>query len=289
MNNNEIVIYKSNELAASIEVKLENETVWLSLNQISELFERDKSVISRHISNIFKDGELVKKLVVAKNATTALDGKIYQVDYYNLDVIISVGYRVKSKIGTQFRIWATQIIKDYLLKGYAINYRVDKIERKLIEHDKKFDLLIRTNLPPNEGIFYDGQIFDAWQFISGIIKEAKQSIILIDNYIDDTVLTILSKRKVDITTTIYTAKIDKQLMLDLEKHNLQYPKIDIKVFKQSHDRFLIIDNKTVYHMGASLKDLGKKWFAFSKINIDAKEMICKLQSTDYTNPCTNSR
>jgi hypothetical protein len=126
MNNNEIVIYKSNELAASIEVKLENETVWLSLNQISELFERDKSVISRHISNIFKDGELVKKLVVAKNATTALDGKIYQVDYYNLDVIISVGYRVKSKIGTQFRIWATQIIKDYLLKGYAINYRVDK-------------------------------------------------------------------------------------------------------------------------------------------------------------------
>jgi len=192
-------------------------------------------------------------------------------------MIISIGYRVNSIRGTQFRIWANKILKDYLLKGYAINYRVDKIEKKLIEHDQKFDLLIRTNLPPNEGIFYDGQIFDAWQLVSSIVKEAKQSIILIDNYIDDTVLTILAKRRVDVTATIYTAKFSKQLILDLQKHNTQYPKIEIKVFKKSHDRFLIIDNNTVYHIGASLKDLGKKWFAFSKINIDAKEMIDKLQ------------
>ena len=184
MNTNEIAVYKSDKLSIKLEVKVENETVWLSLNQMSELFERDKSVISRHISNIFKEGELVKESVVAKNATTAKDGKIYQVDYYNLDVIISVGYRVKSIRGTQFRIWANQIIKDYLLKGYAISKRVDRLEEKLIDHDKKFDLLLNTNMHPKEGIYYDGQIFDAYSFVSKLIKSAKESIILIDAYVD---------------------------------------------------------------------------------------------------------
>ena len=184
MNNNEIVIYKSDKLSVKLEVKVENETVWLSLNQMSKLFERDKSVISRHINNIFKEGELVKESVVAKNATTAQDGKIYQVDFYNLDVIISVGYRVKSKRGTQFRIWANQIIKDYLLKGYTISKRVDRLEEKLITHDKKFDLLLNTSLHPNEGIYYDGQIFDAHIFVSKLIKSANKSIVLIDNYIN---------------------------------------------------------------------------------------------------------
>ena len=277
MTNNEIVIYKSNGLATSIEVKLENETVWLSLNQISELFDRDKSVISRHIRNIFKEGELLKKSVVAKNATTAQDGKIYQVDYYNLDVIISVGYRVKSLRGTQFRIWANQIIKDYLLKGYTINKRVNRLEEKLIEHDQKFEMILKTNLPQTEGIYFDGQIFDAYSFVLKIIKSAKQSIVLIDNYIDDTVLTMFTKRVEKVDVIIYTAKISQQIKLDLAKHNQQYPKIEIKQFKKSHDRFLIIDNKTVYHIGASLKDLGKKWFAFSKININAEDLLEKLK------------
>ena len=276
MTNNEIIIYKPDEVSSSIEVKLKDETVWLNLNQISELFERDKSVISRHIRNIFKEGELIKDSVVAKNATTAIDGKIYQVDYYNLDVIISVGYRVKSKQGTQFRIWANQIIKDYLLKGYAINKRVESIEEKLIDHDKKFDLLLKTNLPKTEGIFYNGQIFDAYVFVSDLIKTAKKSIILMDNYVDESVLTLLSKRKNNVVAKVYTAKITKQLQLDIEKHNSQYPKIEIETFKKSHDRFLIIDNNTIYHIGASLKDLGKKWFAFSKINIDIDDIISKL-------------
>jgi len=276
MTNNEIIIYKPDEVSSSIEVKLKDETVWLNLNQISELFERDKSVISRHIRKIFKEGELVKDSVVAKNATTAIDGKIYQVDYYNLDVIISVGYRVKSKQGTQFRIWANQIIKDYLLKGYAINKRVESIEEKLIDHDKKFDLLLKTNLPKTEGIFYNGQIFDAYVFVSDLIKTAKKSIILMDNYVDESVLTLLSKRKNNVVAKVYTAKITKQLQLDIEKHNSQYPKIEIETFKKSHDRFLIIDNNTIYHIGASLKDLGKKWFAFSKINIDIDDIISKL-------------
>ena len=280
MNNNEILIYKSNELTTSIEVKLEDETIWLTQAQIVRLFDSSKANISEHIKHIFQTGELQKVSTVRKIRTVRVEGN-REVSrfliYFNLDMIISIGYRVNSIRGTQFRIWANQIIKDYLLKGYTINYRVDKIERKLIEHDQKFDLLIKTNLPPNEGIFYNGQIFDAWQFVSRIIKDAKHKIVLIDNYIDDTVLTILSKRRVDVKATIYTAKISKQLKLDIRKHNTQYPKIEINIFKQSHDRFLIIDNKTVYHIGASLKDLGKKWFAFSKIDIDASEMIDKLK------------
>ena len=278
MINNEIVIYQSDELSTKLEVKIEKETVWLNLKQISELFERDKSVISRHIRNMFKEGELDKKAVVAKNATTALDGKIYRVDFYNLDVIISVGYRVKSKRGTQFRIWANQIIKDFLLRGYAINQRVNNIEQKLIDHDKKFDLLIKTNLPPNEGIFYDGQIFDAYHFVSDIIKTAKKDIILIDNYIDESVLLLLSKRKAGVKACIYTSKISNQLKQDIEKFNKQYSKIDVQTFTKSHDRFIIIDNDIVYHIGASLKDLGKKWFAFSKIKINAAEILNKLQT-----------
>jgi hypothetical protein len=187
-----------------------------------------------------------------------------------------VGYRVKSKRGTQFRIWANRVLKDYLLKGHVINQRVDRIEKKLSEHDQKFDLLIKTNLLSNEGIFYDGQIFDAYQFASDIIKSATKSIVLIDNYVDESVLTLLSKRNSDVTATIYTASVSKQLKLDLKRFNSQYPPVDVVTFTKSHDRFLIIDEATVYHIGASLKDLGKKWFAFSKIELDAKEMMKKL-------------
>lgn len=172
-------------------------------------------------------------------------------------------------------------MKDYLLKGYAINQRVDKIEKKLIEHDQKFELLINTNLPPNEGIFYDGQIFDAWLFVSNLIKTAESSIVLIDNYIDEVVLNLIAKRKNQVKATIYTSKINKKLKTDIEKHNAQYPKTEVRQFTKAHDRFLIIDNEIVYHIGASLKDLGKKWFTFSKINLDAKEMMKKIE-TFYT-------
>ena len=275
-NEGEIILYQS-ESSTQLEVRIEDETVWLSLNQMSDLFERDKSVISRHIRNIFEEGELDKVSVVAKNATTALDGKIYQVDFYNLDVIISVGYRVKSKRGTQFRIWANSILKEYLMKGYALNSRIDRIEKKMLEHDQKFDLLIKTPLPPNEGIFYDGQIFDAWKFASDLVKSAKRSIVLIDNYIDESVLHLLSKRDNGVKAVVYTSKISKQLQLDIDKFNAQYEPIYLKIFTKSHDRFLIIDNETVYHIGASLKDLAKKWFAFSKIELDATELINKIK------------
>ena len=272
----EIILYQSDD-STQLEVRIENETVWLSLNQMSDLFGRDKSVISRHIRNVFAEGELESSSVVAKNATTAIDGKIYQVEFYNLDVIISVGYRVKSKRGTQFRIWANSILKEYLMKGYVLSSRIDRIEKKIFEHDQKFDLLIKTSLPPNEGIFYDGQIFDAWKFAADLVKSAHKSIVLIDNYIDESVLHLMAKRNKSVTCTIYTSKISKEMKLDIEKFNAQYEPVEVMIFSKSHDRFQIIDNETVYHIGASLKDLAKKWFAFSKIELDATELIDKLE------------
>ena len=269
--NNEIILYQSDN-AVQLEVMLENETVWLTLNQMSILFERDKSVISRHISNIFKEQELDKNSVVAKNATTASDGKTYLIEYYNLDVIISVGYRVKSKRGTQFRIWANKVLKDYLLKGYAVNQRIENLERRVSATEDKIDFFVKTALPPVQGIFYDGQIFDAYKFVADLVKSATKSIVLIDNYLDESVLILLSKRKENVKCQIFTNKISTQFKLDLEKFNAQYPPVEVKEFSKSHDRFLIID-ETIFHIGASLKDLGKKWFAFSKINLDAKLMM----------------
>lgn len=279
MSNGEIIIYQPNTLSHHIEVRMEEDTVWLTQMQMAELFQTTRNNITLHIANIFKEGELSELSVGKDSLRTANDGKKYKTKLYNLDVIISVGYRVKSKTGTHFRIWANQVLKDYLLKGYAINHRVEMLERKVNTLEKKnndFDLLIKTNLPPNEGIFYDGQIFDAYQFVSEIIKSAQKSVILIDNYIDENVLMLLAKRNSKVKATIYTNKVDQQLKQDLEKHNMQYSPIAIEIFKKSHDRFLIIDNTLVYHIGASLKDLGKKWFAFSKMNLNAIEIINRL-------------
>jgi hypothetical protein len=280
MEQGEIVIYKTtDENDFQLEVRVENETVWLNRHQMAQLFDRDVKTIGKHISNALKE-ELHSVPVVAKFATTASDGKTYQVEYYSLDMIISIGYRVKSERGVLFRIWANKILKEYLLKGHAINHRFEKIEGDVWHLKNKvneIDFQIKTNLPPNEGIFYDGQIFDAYKFVSKLIKTAKNSIVLIDNYIDESVLTLLSKRNPDVDTTIYTANISKQFKLDVKRHNAQYPKIEVIQFTKAHDRFLIIDNETVYHIGASLKDLGKKWFAFSKINLDAKEMMNKIE------------
>ncbi len=278
MSNGEIIIYQSNTLSHHIEVRMEDETVWLTQLQMVALFQSTKQNISLHINNIFKQEELKENAVVKYSLTTASDGKKYKTKLFNLDVIISVGYKVKSKTGTQFRIWATNTLKTYLLKGYVIQDRIESIEKRLYEQDTKINLLLKTNLPPNEGIFYEGQIFDAYQFVSEIIKSAQKSVILIDNYIDENVLMLLTKRNNKVKATIYTNKVDQQLKQDIEKHNMQYSPIAIEIFKKSHDRFLIIDNSLVYHIGASLKDLGKKWFAFSKMNLNAIEIISRLSN-----------
>jgi len=281
IENGEIILYQTDERSTSLEVRIDDETVWLSQNQMVELFSSTKQNVSLHINNIFKEKELDQISTVKEYLTVQLEGSRNvkrKIILYNLDVIISVGYRIKSKRGTQFRIWANRILREYLLKGYSINNRLDKIERKLFEHNQKFDLLIRTNLPPHEGIFYDGQVFDAHIFVSDLIKSANESIILIDNYVDETVLSLLSKRNANVTATIYSATFSKQFNLDLKQFNAQYPAIGIKTFTKSHDRFLIIDNSEIYHIGASLKDLGKKWFAFAKIDLDPIKIIAKLNT-----------
>jgi len=277
MDKAEIIIYKekSDHSDFQIEVKLVDDTVWLNRQQMADLFSRDVKTIGKHINNALRE-ELKSIPVIAKFATTATDGKTYQVEHYSLDMILSVGYRVKSQRGVQFRRWANEILNEYLLRGHLLNHRFERIEKKLFEHDQKFELIINSGLKPTEGIFFDGQIFDAWQFGSQLIKEANESIVLIDNYIDESVLYLLAKRNQGVKASIFTSKVTKQLEIDLKKHNQQFPEIEVQLFTKSHDRFLIIDSKDVYHIGASLKDLGKKWFAFSKINLNPIDIIQRL-------------
>ena len=272
-----VIIYRSEDGTIQLEVQLHEETVWLTQAQMAILFETTRNNITIHIGNLFKEGELEKISVCKESLLTASDGKPYKTKIYNLDVIISVGYRVKSKRGTDFRKWANKVIKDFILKGYAVNNRLDKLEVKVYKLEEKtaeIETKIKGQLPPHEGVFYNGQIFDAYNFISDLIRMAKKDIILIDNYIDDSVLKILNKREDNVSATIYTANISENLKLDLEKHNSQYQPINIEQFNKSHDRFMIIDNE-VYHIGASLKDLGKRMFAFSKMEI-GKEMILSI-------------
>lgn len=281
----EIILYQLDE-SVRMEVRIEDETVWLTQAQIAELFETKRQAITKHLKNIFQSGELNENSVCSILELTASDGKSYKTKTYNLDAIISVGYRVNSKNATLFRRWASQVLKDYLLKGHVINQRISNLEQrvdaKFLSYDmqltrlnEKVDFFVRTSLPPVEGIFFDGQIFDAYAFATNLIKSAKNSLILIDNYIDENTLLMLSKRTTGVDATIYTQRITPQLQLDLTRHNNQYPPINIRTYRQAHDRFLIIDRSDVYHIGASLKDLGKKLFAFSKMDIPAS-ILTKL-------------
>ena len=273
----EVAIYNLDD-SIKLNVWMTKETVWLTIRQLALLFNRDRTVIGRHIKNIFSEGELDPSLVCAKFAHTGEYGRAAgytqtkDVDFYNLDVIISVGYRVKSVRGTRFRQWANAVLKEYLIRGYAINPRLEQLEQRVAKTEEKIDFFVKTALPPVEGIFFDGQIYDAYEFICGLIKSAKTRIILIDNYVDETVLTMLDKREAGVSATIYTQKISSQLQLDITKHNAQYPAIDVKEFTKSHDRFFILDNQ-VYLIGASLKDLGKKWFAVALMSETAPEIL----------------
>ena len=273
----EIILYQpDNEVR--LEVRLEDETVWLTQAQMAELFQTTSQNITIHIRSIYSENELESEATCKDSLQVRREGNrvVRRIQkMYNLDVIISVGYRVKSVRGTRFRQWANKVLKEYLLKGYSINQRIDDLEHRvndrLINHenrlddiDSKIDFFVRTSLPPVEGIFYDGQIFDAYAFATNLIRSAKQSIVLIDNYVDESVLLMLSKRGEAVSADIYTQR---------ERHNSQYPPIGIHTCRRSHDRFLIVDNSDVYHIGASLKDLGKKMFAFSKMGIPAGDIL----------------
>lgn len=280
--NNEIILYQP-DASVKLEVRLEDDTVWLTQQQISDLFLRDRTVITRHINNIFKEKELEEESNVHFLHIANSDKPI---KLYSLDVIISVGYRVKSGRGTQFRIWANKILKDYLLRGYSVNQRLlhmeSRIDHRLSEHDQqirelsgKVDFFLKTSLPPREGVLFDGQIFDAYVFVCNLIRRAHKRIVLIDNYIDETVLTLLNKRNRGVLATIYTKRIDDNLRLDIERHNDQYAPINVRTAPNIHDRFLIIDD-TLYHIGASIKDLGKKLFAFSQMETSPAVILDNL-------------
>ncbi|MBR5958710.1 MAG: virulence RhuM family protein [Salinivirgaceae bacterium] len=274
LEDNEIVLYQPND-TIHLEVRMANESVWLTQSQIAMLFGVKQPAISKHLINIFKSGELDEDSVYSILEYTAADGKIYNTKFYNLDAILSVGYRVNSVNATMFRKWANSVLKEYLLRGYSINQRLERLEQRVGRTEEKIDFFVRTSLPPLQGIFFDGQIFDAYTFVSDLIRAAKRRILLFDNYVDDTVLTLLDKRQQGVVAEIFTRNISQQLTLDLQRHNAQYKPITITAFDNSHDRFLCIDD-VVYHIGASLKDLGKRWFAFNRMEIDTNTLLSKV-------------
>ena len=286
---NEIILYQPNE-SLSLDVRVEDESVWLTQSQIVELFDSSKANISEHLKHIFDSGELAKDATVRKFRTVRQEGNrsvTRNIEFFNLDVIISVGYRVNTIRGIQFRQWANKVLKEYLLRGYAVNQRLMQLEdridrhfseydRHLLQLDEKVNFFVRSSLQPTEGIFFDGQIFDAYAFVADLIRKAKKRIVVIDSYVDDSVLVQLSKRNSGVTVDIYDGKISQQLRQDVARHNAQYPGVTLHAYNKAHDRFLIID-EDVYHIGHSLKDLGKKLFAFSKMEVmTGTELISQL-------------
>ena len=294
----EIILYQPDE-TVRLEVRLEDDTVWLTQAQMAELFQTTRNNVTLHIGNIFKEGELSEFSVRKESLLTAADGKKYRTKFYNLDVIISVGYRVKSQRGTKFRQWANKVIKDYLLRGFAINQqlmqlenrvnaRIDahiqmdqnhflQIETALRNHQEKIDFFVRTNQPPVEGVLFEGQIFDAYKLVEALVKSAKREIILIDNYIDAAIFDLLEKREQGVAATIYTEHVDQSLQHLQQLNQQQYRRrIEVKEYNSRfHDRFLILDD-ALYHFGASFKDLGKRLFAFELMGIDKNLILNQL-------------
>ena len=272
--NNQVVVYENGEIEIKVSIDNQNDTIWLRQSEIAKLFEKERSVITRHINKIFQDEEVDEKSNVQKMHIANSDKPV---KFYSLDVVLAVGYRTNSKKAIEFRKWATKILKQYIINGYVINSEKITVDRFLnLENDvlelkqdmKKVKNFINDNqLEIKQGIFCDGEIYDAYVFINNLFKKAKKEIILIDNYIDDTILTIFSKYQ-NLNFFIITKFISKQLQLDIDKYNLQYKNLKIKTTNRFHDRFLIIDNTEAYHIGASLKDLAKKVFAFNKIDIN---------------------
>ena len=296
---NQIVVYQPNE-TVRLDVRLENETVWLTQLKIAELFGVQKAAISKHVRNIFASGELSRDATVSKMETVQVEGGrsvVRTQEFFNLDVIIAVGYRVNSQRATQFRIWATKILKEYLLRGYSVNARLnqleDKVDRRLVAHDQristledKIDFFVQTQTPPMQGVFYDGQLWDARALVLKLVSSAKRSLILIDNWATAETLDLFAKKRKGVKVTVFTSEhYDRKRMphhaisdADIETFNTQYPKLTVRYNESFHDRFLIIDDKGLYLIGASLKDLGKKCFGFTKM--DSAE-ISRIKKTAF--------
>lgn len=273
MEKGEIILYQPNN-SVKLEVRIEADSVWLTQAQMALLFGCSTDNVGLHLKNIYQEHEIEPFSTSEEISVVRKEGNrivTRNVRHYNLDAILSVGYRISSANATKFRQWANKVLKEYLLRGYAVSERIEKLEQRVSRTEEKIDFFVRTSLPPIEGIFFNGQIFDAYVFATDLIKSANTRIILIDNYLDESVLLMLAKREASVSAKVITQNISNQLRLDLARHNSQYPVIEIEEKTGIHDRFLIIDD-TLYHLGASLKDLGKKLFAFSKMEL-SPEMI----------------
>ena len=274
----EVVLYNPDD-TIRLEVRMNDETVWLTQQQIAELFGVNQPAISKHLRNIFNEGELQEKSVYSILEYTAKDGKKYKTHFYNLDAILSVGYRVNSRNATLFRQWANKVLKEYLLRGYSINQRFERLEQRVTQTENKIDFFVRTSLPPVEGLMHEGQIFDARVCVEDLIKQAKREVIMIDGYVDAATFEILDVRQQGVSATIYTERIGESLLRVKELHDSQYPDKIIRLEKYAenfHDRVLIIDD-VVYHFGASFKDLGNRLFAFNKMGLDKNLILLAVK------------
>ena len=315
-NKGEIVLYQP-EGEVRLEVRVENETVWLTQAQMARLFGRDRSVIAKHIKNAFKEGELDPKVVCANFAHTTLHGaikgkmQITEITLYNLDVIISVGYRVKSIAGTRFRQWALSVLKDFMLKGYTVNQRkvatdlqiADRLheQRQLIEKqvteisdvrkfvaeqdsrlsavEQRIDFFVKASQTPTSGILTTGTRFDGFVLVADLVKSAKRSVVFIDPFANIEVLKFAAMRGKGVKAVVYSARITPEFKAAVELHNRQYPGLEPKTMRTIHDRFLLVDD-TVYHFGASFKDMGNEMTAFSVLDfITPSEVIEKIQES----------
>jgi len=283
-NNNgekdEIIVYQPEGGEFHIEVRVENETVWLNRQQMSILFERDVKTIGKHIGNALK--EECQNSVVAKFATTAVDGKIYQVEHYDLDVILSVGYRVKSANGINFRRWANQVLKEHLLKGYSVNQRlisqenkIENLDSRVVNLEKQVDFFVKANIPPSEGVIPANARWSGYEFAVQLVRSAKKEIIIIDPFANDTSLSLVAKRAVGVNAVIYSARITRMMKDEVDRINRQFPTVELRTMREVHDRFIIVD-ETIYHVGASIMDLGCKMTAFSVLNLVTKEQLLAL-------------
>lgn len=271
-----VVVYRSADNAVQLDVQFAEETVWLTQKQMASLFETTPQNITVHIRNIYNEAELAKEATCKDFLQVQIEGgrEIHRIaKFYNLDVIISVGYRVKSQRGVQFRQWATKVLNNYLRHGYAINNRFEQLEQRVSRTEQQIEYFVRTALPPREGIFVDGQIFDAYEFVQRLIKSAQTSIVLIDNYVDESVLTMISEKQAGVQVNIYTKEISNALRLAAQHFNTQYGGLTLHTTQICHDRFLIIDDKTIYLIGASLKDAGKRLFAFTQMDVNQIKTI----------------
>lgn len=273
-----IVVYRSEDNMVQLEVKVTGDTVWLTQQQMATLFGVQRQAITKHIKNIYDSNELQQMATSSILEQVQKEGNrnvLRTITIYNLDVIISVGFRVNTVRGIKFRQWANKTLKDYMLQGYAISNRFERLEQRVSQTERQIEYFVHTALPPKEGIFADGQIYDAFQFVQGLIKSAKQNILLIDNYIDESVLTMMSEKNESVQVDIYTKDLTPAFQLAETRFNSQYSGLTLHQTNTIHDRFLILDNKTLYLIGASLKDAGKRLFAFTELDAS---MIAELKS-----------